>query len=101
MTISCYKATTTVSASVAQTSVKVIGTNPFRAGLMIYNNGANSCYVNFGQTASGSTCSVIIPTFTTWTWNLPGCIFHGDIFAIRNAGSGTLIVTEFNAGYRS
>ncbi len=91
--------TTIISASVAQTSVQIAPANAQRRFFMLYNNGANSCYINFGQAASGNTCSVIIPTFTTWSWPNNTVIYTGTINAIRNAGSGTIVVTEFNYPY--
>ncbi len=91
--------TTTVSAAVALTSVQIAPANAQRRFFMLYNNGANSCYINFGQAASGNTCSVIIPTFTTWSWPSSIAIYTGTINAIRNAGTGTIIVTEFNNPY--
>ncbi len=68
-------------------------------GFMLYNNSGNSCYVNFGATATSSACSIIIPTFAAWSWPFPHFCYVGPISAIRNAGSGTIIVTEFNSVY--
>lgn len=87
--------TTTTSASVATASVQIIGANPSRSSFMLYNNSANSCYVNFGPTASSSACSLIIPTFATWAWPFANIDYTGAISAIRNAGTGTIILTEF------
>lgn len=91
-----FKTTTVASANVALASVIIVPANAKRVGLILYNNGANSCYVNFKSTASSALCTVIIPTFATWTWTLPEIIYTGPISAIRNAGTGTIIVTEFN-----
>ncbi len=90
---------TTVSANVAQSSVQIIGTNAARRYIMFYNNGANSMYINFGQAANSSTCSVIVATFSTWVWPASQVIYTGPIFAIRNAGTGTVVVTEFTYPY--
>lgn len=83
----------TVSPNVTTTSVKILAANDERAGLIIYNNSANSGYVCFGQAANSSTSmSVIIPTFTQIIFPLP--TYPGDIYAIRNAGTGAFIITE-------
>lgn len=90
--------TTTTSPNVALASIQIAPANASRKFFMLYNNSANSCYVNFGQTASSSACSIIIPTFASWSWPAP-VTYNGAITAIRNAGSGTIIVTEFNYPY--
>lgn len=92
-------AKTTVSPSVATVSVQLIGTNDSRRFFMLYNNSANSCYINFNQAASSNTCSVIIPTFATWSWPSSVAFYTGPVTAIRNAGTGTIIVTEFLNAY--
>lgn len=90
-------ANTYASPNVALASVQIAPSNSKRLGLILYNNGSNSCYVNFKKDASSALCSIIIPSFTSWIWNLPDCMYVGPISAIRNAGSGTIIITEFLA----
>jgi hypothetical protein len=83
----------TVTPSIALVSTQIIATNTARKGLIIYNNSANSVYVNFGATASSSTAmTIIIPSFNHWVMPMP--IYRGQMSAIRNAGSGTLLITE-------
>lgn len=89
------KAKKTVSANVALTSVVIVPPNSKRIGIMLYNNSANSGYVNFAATASSAACSVIIATFATWNWPFVDFCYTGQMSAIRNAGSGNFIVTEF------
>lgn len=84
----------TISASVATTSVVVLPANRWRNGLTIYNNSANSVYLTFGPISSGSTCTRILATFAQWDMLGP-VIYTGQISAIRNAGSGTLVITEY------
>lgn len=74
-------------------NVKIIAANPNRKGLYIYNNSANSIYVAFGSAANSATnMTQIIATFTSFI--LPFPVYQGDIYATRNAGSGSAIVTE-------
>jgi hypothetical protein len=84
----------TVTASITTVSAAVVPANPSRLGILIYNNSANSVYINFGATASSSNAMcVLIATFTTYQMLGPA-IYTGQISGIRNAGSGTLLVTE-------
>lgn len=89
-------ATVSISSSVGtSTSVVIAAANPYRIGLSIYNNGANSAYLTYGTTSSGSSPTRILATFANW--DMTGPVFYtGPIAAIRNAGSGTMIVTEIN-----
>jgi hypothetical protein len=81
------------TASIAQTSVQILPANPNRRGLTIYNNGANSVYLAFDTFVSSAThMSIIIPTFAHWSCPLP--IYTGAMAAIRNAGTGMLMITE-------
>lgn len=81
------------TANITLASVQILSSNPGRRGLVIYNNGANSVYVAFDTTASSAThMTIIIPSFTHWISSLP--IYTGPMAAVRNAGSGILIITE-------
>lgn len=84
----------TVSASIALVSVQVLAANTKRRGLTIYNNSANSVYLTWGATSSSNTCTRILATFTQFDMFGP-VVYLGPISAIRNAGSGTLILTEY------
>jgi hypothetical protein len=87
-------ATFTVSPSIALVSTKVLSANINRRGLLIYNNSANSVYITYSSPASSSGCHIIIPTFATYVMPSP-IIWRGDVYAIRNAGSGALNMIEF------
>jgi hypothetical protein len=87
------KATIIPTASIAQISQLVLPANDWRGGLVIYNNGANTVYIAFDTVCSSATRMTLqIATFTAWVMPLP--IYTGPISAIRNAGSGILLITE-------
>lgn len=87
------KAVIIQSPSVAQASQLLIAENRGRRGLYFYNNGTNSIYVALGVAAnSASSMSIIIPTYTTWI--MPTPLYTGPIYGIRNAGAGTVLITE-------
>lgn len=87
------RAKITVSPVVTTTSQKIISANPERIGLIIYNNSSNTGYIAFGSTAnSANNMTRPITTFAAWDSPLP--VFTGEIYAIRNAGTGTFIITE-------
>ncbi len=86
-------ATVTASASILLVSLQFLNANIKRRGLIIYNNSANSVYIAFDASVSSANhMSIIIPTFQSWVMPLP--IYQGPMSAIRNAGSGTLLITE-------
>ncbi len=83
----------TISPSILLVSQLIIAANPDRKGLIIYNNSANSVYLAYGSPASSSTnMTRILPTFTQFIMEVP--IYTGPIYGIRNAGSGTCLVTQ-------
>lgn len=84
----------TVSASVGTSNALVVYANKRRQGLTIYNNSSNSVYITFGPVSNGSTCTRILATFTQFDMLGPA-IYRGEISAIRNAGSGALVITEY------
>jgi hypothetical protein len=89
--------TVRVSATITTASVKIISANPARLGLILYNNSANSVYICLGQAANSSnSLTFILPTFQHLV--LPTSpIYTGDIYGIRNAGTGTVVSTELTA----
>ncbi len=91
-----FSSTAAITASPAiltTPSVKIIAANANRKGLYIYNNSANSIYIAFGSPANSSTnMTQIIPTFTAYV--LPFPVYRGDIYAVRNSGSGSALITE-------
>lgn len=84
----------TISPTFGLTSTVLIGSNPLRKGFMLYNNSSNSCYVTYGSTSASSTCSFILASFANYT-HQSYCAYVGPLAAIRNAGTGTVVVTEF------
>lgn len=87
------RATVTTSANVLLASVVIIPANLNRRCLYIYNNSANSAYITFGPTSSSATPTSIIATFTSFVM-AAGQVYTGQISAIRNAGNGTMTITE-------
>lgn len=91
-----YQATVSASANITTAagtgSVLVMNDNPNRKGFMLYNNSSNSVYVTFGATSASNACSVIIASFQQFIFMSP---YVGKISGIRNAGTGNVIVTEF------
>lgn len=87
------KATITTTPSIALSSTLIVGKTPTRVGFYIWNNSSNSIYVTFGPTSNSSTPTVIIPTFTSYI-SLGSAVYTGPISGIRNAGSGTVTITE-------
>lgn len=87
------KATITVSPVITTVSQLIIAANPNRIGLILYNNSANSIYLAYGSAANSSTnMTKILATFANVTMEQP--IYTGAIYGIRNAGTGTVLVTE-------
>lgn len=78
---------------IAEASGLVCGFNMDRRGIIVYNNSSNSVYLTFGPIATSSTCSLILATFASWQMLGP-VIWCGPISAIRNAGTGNVLVTE-------
>jgi hypothetical protein len=88
-----FTAKITVTSSIGITAVLGIDTNHLRIGAIIYNNSANSVYMAYGSTVSTANyMTVIIPTFIQWV--MPAPIYYGPLSFVRNAGSGTVMVTE-------
>ena len=84
----------TTTGSIATTSVKVLNENPRRLGMLIYNNSSNSVYIAFDTTVnSANHMTAIIPTFASWSAPTP--CYMGAVSAIRNAGAGALMITEW------
>lgn len=87
-------ATVSTSANVALSSVLISPANSSRRGFILYNNSANSVYITLAPTSGSSTCSLIIASFSNYTFS-SFVSYIGPISAIRNAGTGSVIVTEF------
>jgi hypothetical protein len=92
--------TTQVSQSIATTtavllsSVVICAANQNRKGFSIWNNGANSAYITWGPVSSSSSPVIILATFSSYICLGP-LIWTGIMSALRNTGSGNIVVTEF------
>ena len=95
MTREVCTAIKSTSATITTASVVVAATNYARRGFTLYNNSSNTRYVVFGETASGASPSIIMPTFSHWVWPITGMCYTGVISAIGNAGTGNMTITEF------
>lgn len=85
--------TTFTSLASATGSATIITANDSRRGLTISNTDANPLYIKFGATASATSMTAIVPTFTTWTMTDP--IYTGVIDGIWTVnGSGAANATE-------
>lgn len=78
---------------VAVASAVIAQPNPRRIAFIIYNNSANSVYISYGATAVSAQCTRIIATYTQVEVNATVC-YTGVLSAIRNTGTGNVIVTE-------
>lgn len=88
MTASMY-----ATSAIGTNSVIITQANWQRKALYLYNNSANTVYISFSTSANSNTNMTLpITTFTTWTMLTP--IYCGPISGIRNAGTGTVLVTE-------
>lgn len=83
----------TVTPSITTVSTKIISANPARKGIVIYNNSANSVYICYAGPATSAGCHLILATFATYNMLGP-IIWQGDLYAIRNSGSGALNIVE-------
>lgn len=83
------------STNVLLVSALVAVANPNRKGMRIYNNSANSVYICAVAAGASSATNLfaIVPTFAAFEFS--SINYRGPVSAIRNAGSGTVIVTEF------
>lgn len=78
---------------ITTTSQKIIAANPKRKGLVLYNNSANSVYLALGVAANSNTSmTFILATFAHLV--IPSPVYTGDIYGIRNSGTGTVLCTE-------
>jgi hypothetical protein len=91
----CNRMRKTVSASVSSAgSVKILDANSARIGFRIWNNSSNSGYLAYGDAASSAQPTVLVATFATHS-ELGPVVYTGDIYAIRNSGSGTFTCWEY------
>lgn len=90
----CSQAIVTASPNVLTSAIKILDANPARKGLILYNNSANSAYIKLGASGNaGTDMSFIMATFTSFMLPVKP-IFTGELWAIRNAGSGVICCTE-------
>lgn len=92
--------TVTVSPAVPLASsgntAKVASANDNRVGLAIYNNSANTIYCKYGSPGNAGT-DMTFPIATFATWWMPFPIFAGEIYAVRNSGSGAAVATDMSS----
>ncbi len=79
------------SIAVGASSIQVLKSNPNRHGLVIYNDAGSKVYVGFGISADPYFTLVIAPNDH---WYCPLPIYSGVVSAVRNSGSGALLITE-------
>lgn len=84
---------TSVSIPIGAGGALLSSGNPNRIGFIIYNNSGNTIYVEYNTTASSATPEHLIATFTSLAILGP-VVWTGALAAVRNAGSGTAILTE-------
>lgn len=85
---------TVFSTSVSETSVQILASNTIRKGITIYNDSANSVYVSTQTPATSNTnLFAIVPSFSVFQFNYIN--YTGIIYAIRTAGNGAVVITEF------
>lgn len=87
------KKRTSTSVPIGGGGALIAADNPARIGLIIWNQSANSIYIEYNSTASSATPEHIIATFQSLVLLGP-VIWTGPISAVRNAGSGPAVVTE-------
>ena len=86
-------ATIRVSPVITTVGQKIVSANSSRKGLILFNNSSNSVYVALGSAAnSANNMTFIMATFSHLILPMP--IYLGDVFGIRNAGTGTVLSTE-------
>lgn len=80
--------------NIALISTKIVSANKARLGMIIYNNSTNSIYLCAASPcSSASSLFAIVPTYASYP--LTAVQYTGEIYGIRNAGSGNVVVTEF------
>lgn len=85
--------TNVTTTAVLLVAVRVCAANPDRKGFYLWNNSSNSCYINFGSTVASAAPVAIVPSFQAHV-HLGPTVWTGEIWAIRNSGSGNVVVTE-------
>jgi hypothetical protein len=96
----CRLTKITASPSIGTTSTLIIGENTSRIGAVLWNNSANSAYIALAATGdSSNSMTYILASFASLVLPIEP-IYQGPISAKRNAGSGSIVITEFLAdGY--
>lgn len=86
--------TVTVSAAVTNAGVQVVGANPNRRGLILYNTGGNQAWVAF---KAGSDADLVgaFKISANDGLVLPQPIYTGAVYGLRGSGSSPFVVTEF------
>lgn len=83
----------TTTAAITTVSQKILDATFDRKGCIIFNDSDRSCYLTYGPTATIAASTKIVGPYAEWT--VPGpAVWCGEISAIRETGTGSLILTE-------
>lgn len=83
----------TTTAPILLVSQKVLDASCDRKGCIIFNDSANSAYITYGTTAVITGATTIIGPYASWEMTGPA-VWNGEVHAIREAGSGSLVITD-------
>lgn len=83
----------TITLPVTTVSQKILDADANRKGAIIFNDSDNSLYLTYGATALVTVPTKIVGPYTTY--DLPGpAVWCGEIAAIRESGTGAVVITE-------
>lgn len=83
----------TITASVTTSSSLILDADPDVKGTIIYNDSDDSVYLTYGPTAAVANATKVIGPHAAW--DIPGpAVWCGEISAIRESGSGVLVITS-------
>lgn len=84
-----------VAVPVGAPGARILEANPNRAGFSIYNNSSNTIYIQFKGPMVGGSNVHQIAAYTSWYGPFNGTVWQGEIWAMRNSGSGNAVIYEF------
>lgn len=88
-----YKQIRTITPAITTVSLKILDDTFDRKGAVLFNDSANSAYITYGPSATVLSPTKVIGPYADW--HLPGpAIWCGEISAIREDGTGSLVITE-------
>jgi len=83
---------TRTSVTVNNIATLLASSNADRKGLFLYNDSGANIYVGFSNTITASNFTVRLQNNAYW--EMPNPFFTGNVYGIRNSGSGNMLVTE-------